>query len=46
MSKYTTWLMEEREKALRAELDATERRRAAILAELQTIAEEKGADPK
>jgi hypothetical protein len=46
MSKYTEWLMDEREKALKAELEATERRKAAILAELKTIAEEKGAAPK
>jgi hypothetical protein len=46
MSKYTDWLIEEREKALRAELEATERRKAAILAELKILAEEKGAAPK
>jgi hypothetical protein len=46
MSKYTEWLMDEREKALKTELEATERRKAAILAELKTIADEKGAAPK
>ena len=46
MSKYTEWLMEEREKALKAELEATERRKAAIMAELRQIADEKGATPK
>jgi hypothetical protein len=47
MSKYTDWLIEEREKALRAELEAIERRKAAIMAELkQIISEEKGAAPR
>jgi hypothetical protein len=46
MSKYTEWLMKEREKALQAELEATERRKAAIMAELKQISEEKGAAPR
>jgi hypothetical protein len=48
MTKYIEWLMNERAKALKAELEATERRKEAILAELNTIAEEKekGAAPQ
>jgi hypothetical protein len=48
MSKYIEWLMDERAKALKAELEATERRKEAILAELKTIVEEKekGAEPQ
>jgi hypothetical protein len=43
MSKYIEWLIDQRVQTLKAELEAIERRKAAILAELKTIAEEKGA---
>jgi hypothetical protein len=46
MSKYIEWLIDQRVQTLKAELEAIERRKAAILAELKTIADEKGAAPK